>query len=326
MRAKPFLILCAVLFTACGAFAQMGMDIVLNRGTYMQYEPIFACVTLRNDTGRPLVFGNNPKLQGFLLFEVTDQKGQVMPKRKNAELGSTGLILMPGQIRRLVIPINRFYNVDTPGVYRVHAYISHALLPNEYKTKELKFYVDKGVTVWQRTVGVPELNAEKASEIARKRSYVIRTVIENATQKYFYLFVEDDDMVYAVIRVGKAVGREPFKADVDMLSRIHLLMPISPKVYQYLAFTIEGRAYASEYRKNSDTIPTLVRDPNSGIIRLMGGEEARAGIDYTDPNDGMKTGNELMFEDESDVLPVIPQAPEAPALPKGGMVDLGEKL
>ena len=46
-----------IVCTAATASAQMGMDLPLNRSMYMQYEPIYACVTLRNDTGRPLVFG-----------------------------------------------------------------------------------------------------------------------------------------------------------------------------------------------------------------------------------------------------------------------------
>lgn len=95
-----------IVCTAATASAQMGMDLTLNRSMYMQYEPIYACVTLRNDTGRPLVFGKNPKLQGFLLFEVTDQRGNVVPKRPGAELSVTGLILSPGQIKRMIVPIN----------------------------------------------------------------------------------------------------------------------------------------------------------------------------------------------------------------------------
>ena len=74
--ALTLLICCA----AVTASAQIGMDLSLNRTNYMQYEPIYACVTLRNDTARPLLFGKHPKLQGYILFEVTDQRGNIVPK------------------------------------------------------------------------------------------------------------------------------------------------------------------------------------------------------------------------------------------------------
>ena len=220
-----------IVCTAATASAQMGMDLTLNRSMYMQYEPIYACVTLRNDTGRPLVFGKNPKLQGFLLFEVTDQRGNVVPKRPGAELSVTGLILSPGQIKRMIVPINRYYQLDRIGVYRVHAYVSHSQLPYEYKTKDLKFNVEPGVTVWKRSVGLPNLQPEQpVSEVAKARTYSLRSIIEGSTKAY-YLVIDDDKMIYSVIRVGKAVGYEKFTAETDMLSRLHLLMPISPKVF-----------------------------------------------------------------------------------------------
>lgn len=59
-----------------------------------------------------------------------------------------------------------------------------------------------------------------------------------------------------------------------MLSRLHLLMPISPKVFHYLAFSPDGKKFADEYRKTSGTIPMLMRDPDTGIVTLLGGETA----------------------------------------------------
>ena len=61
----------AALCAAVTVSAQVAMDLTLNRSIYMQYEPIYACVTLRNDSGRPLIFGRKAELQGFLLFEIT---------------------------------------------------------------------------------------------------------------------------------------------------------------------------------------------------------------------------------------------------------------
>ena len=87
--------------TAFGASAQMGLDIDLNRTVYMQYEPVYACISLRNDSGRALVFGNDPRLQGFILFEIRDANGRLVPKRPGAEISVTGLVLGPGEVKRI---------------------------------------------------------------------------------------------------------------------------------------------------------------------------------------------------------------------------------
>jgi len=319
---KPIFTLLAAVCAAATVSAQVAMDLTFNRSIYMQYEPIYACVTLRNDSGRPLLFGKRSELQGYVLFEVTDQRGRVVPKRPGAELSVTGLVLEPGQIKRMIVPLNRYYQLDPVGVYRVHAYVSHSQLPAEYKSPELKFYVEPGVTVWKKAVGLPELNEKDPTGVAKERVYNIRSIVENSTKAY-YLVIEDDKLIYAVIRVGKAIGYEKFSAEVDMLSRIHLLMPIAPTVFHYLAFSPDGKKFADEYRKTVGTIPMLLRNPDTGLITLIGGETARAGVDFADPNAGLVHVDEMdgtgKMESDDKTKPGQPPASK-------GLVDLGKSL
>ncbi|WP_294507576.1 hypothetical protein [uncultured Victivallis sp.] len=315
------LLICGAVLTAS---AQIGMDLTLNRTNYIQFEPIYACVTLRNDTARPLLFGKNPKLQGYILFEVTDQRGNIVPKRPGMELSVRGLVLEPGQIKRMIVPINRYYQLDRTGVYRVHAYVSHSMLPSEYKTVDLKFNVEPGISVWKQTVGVPDLNPQgDPNAVSVERTYNIRSITEGATKAY-YLVIEDSKKIYSVIRIGKAVGYERFSVQVDMLSRIHLLMPLSPKVFQYLAFSVDGKPVANQYRKISSTIPMLFRNPDTGIVTLVGGETARAGVDFADPSAGLVKAADLLSEEDAAATGNSAPPPKAPAAP--GLVDLGKDL
>ena len=319
---KPTFTLLAAICAVTTVSAQVAMDLTLNRAIYMQYEPIYACVTMRNDSGRPLLFGNRSELQGYVLFEVTDQRGRVVPKRPGAELSVTGLVLEPGQIKRMIVPINRYYQLDPVGVYRVHAYVSHSQLPAEYKSPELKFNVEPGVTVWKKAVGLPELNEKNPTGVAKERVYNIRSIVENSTKAY-YLVIEDDKLIYAVIRVGKAIGYEKFSAEVDMLSRLHLLMPIAPTIFHYLAFSPDGKKFADEYRKTVGTIPMLMRSPDTGFVTLIGGETARAGADFTDPNAGLVPVDEMDGTGKTEPGDKK-KAPQPPA--NKGLVDLGKDL
>jgi len=300
--------------------AQIGLEIMLNRKVYMLYEPVYACITIRNDSGRPLLFGKDPRLQGFILFEIKDSNGRVIPQRKGADISVTGLMLGPGEVKRMIIPVDKYYNIDKLDEYAINVFVSHNQLPNEYQSRDTYFRVETGTKVWSRTVGVADVNGSVAGNApARERTYTIRALTESPS-RYYYLLVEDNEKTYGVMRVGKAIGREKFTAEVDMLSRIHLLIPISPKVFHYLSFSIDGETINNSFWKTTNTIPMLYRDPVTGIVSRLGGAEARKGIDFKDPNFGSISAAELLRENQN-APSGLPNAHKA-----GGLVELGKGI
>ena len=62
---KIMLIMFLAMFSA-SLFAQLALKLVPNQQKYMQYEPIYMLLRIRNDSGRPIVFGHNAKLQAKL--------------------------------------------------------------------------------------------------------------------------------------------------------------------------------------------------------------------------------------------------------------------
>ena len=105
---KRFFILSAVVLPML-LLAQLGIKMELNRKDFMLYEPIYACVTLRNDSGKALLFGSNPQLQGFILFDIRDNKNNRIPQKKNTDLSVEGLFLGPGEVKSITIPITKYY-------------------------------------------------------------------------------------------------------------------------------------------------------------------------------------------------------------------------
>ncbi len=309
---KPCLILLLSLVCAVSAYCQIGMRITMNRKVYMQYEPVYACITLRNDSGRALLFGHDPKLQGFIYFLIRDTKGRTIAKRPDKEISTAGILLKPGETRNLVIQVNDHYQLDEPGTYSINVCLAHNMLPRELRCKtERTFQIDTGIEIWSAKVGVPDLSENASSKApAKERKYSIRTLLDPPS-KHYYLFVEDDEMVYGVSRIGKEIGIEKFKAEVDMLGRIHLLMPISPRVFHYLTFSLDGVNTASTFWRTSDSIPTIYRDPKNGIVRRVGGTEAKPGLDFVIGSNGV-TASKLLNDN-------APKAAE-------GMIDLNKDV
>ena len=294
-------------------FAQVGVGVALNRRSYMLHEQIFACVTLRNDSGRPLIFGSRPELHGFVLFDIRDSRGCPVPRIKDKEISVTGLYLAPGEIKSMVIPLTEYYDLAKADKYKIHAYVGHNVLPGEFRCQDKLFSVSEGVEVWRKSVGKPDMAGDKAAAYD-ERTYSIRVASDGGYRSY-YLQVEDKDFIQAVTLIGHEVSYEKFQVEVDMLSRIHLLMPVSPRVYHYMSFNVNGVNLANSYWKTSGTIPVLYRDPKTGVVTRMGGVEARRGIDYRDPGEGRLTVDDM----------VSPRDPVKPAPPVDeGVLDLGE--
>lgn len=277
-------------------FGQLGMSLEINRNNFMQFEPVYAKITFRNDTGKALLFGKSPRLQGFLMLEISGVGQKFVSKRPNKEISIDGLVLKPGEIRSIIVPVNEFYNIDQVDNYKIHAYVSHAMLAREYKTPDRFFQVEHGASIWKKTVGIPDIYAQNIRQ-SDERTYEIRTMYEKR-RKYYYLVVSDNKNIYGVVRLGHQMGYERLQIEVDMLSRIHILVPVTPRVFHYLSFSIDGANVNNTFWKTSTTIPQLYRNPKTGVVTRVGGVEAVRGRDFVNPDGNKKPASQILMDED----------------------------
>jgi hypothetical protein len=264
--------------------AQVAMKLELNRKNYIQYETVFAKVIMRNDSGHVLAFGQHEKLRGSLHFEITEQSGRKIEKIAKGDPSIIGTILKPGQTKQFIIPVSKYYSLGDPGKYKIIAYIKHAQLRSEYCSNPEQFEVSKGIELWSRTVGVPDFIQSKSKNTIKTRSYTLRTLFDGS-DKVIFLVVEDKKMVYAVRKIGLEVSNTEPQCEIDLLSRLHLLLPVSSRIYSYFVFDINGKVEARDVYKRTTTLPMLVRNVESGTVLVAGGERARKKLDYNESDD-----------------------------------------
>ena len=297
MKNLLFFILTALfVLLASPLYGQIGMSIELNRTSYMQFEPIYAKITFRNDTGKALLFGKSPRLQGFLMLEISGSGQRLVNKRKDKEISIDGLVLGPGEIKSVIIPVNEYYDVDLADNYKIHAYVAHSMLKREFRTPDTFFQVEYGATIWKRTVGIPDLYGQHRTH-GEERTYEIRSMYDKQ-RRHYYLVVSDAKKIYGVVRIGHQMGYEKLQIEVDMLSRIHILVPLTPRVFHYLSFSIDGANVANTFWKTSTTIPQLYRNPRTGVVTRIGGVEALRGRDFIDPDKGKSAGSKILFDED----------------------------
>jgi hypothetical protein len=296
-------ILTFVLLISCLTFipevkAQLAVSMQLDRRSYILYEHVFAKVTFRNYSGRGLIFGKNKGLRGTLKFKIIAPDGRKLIPNKNFDASALleGLVLNPGATTKIVVPLSEMYNLFKAGQYTVRAVVGHPMLPTSYisdtKTSQNGFSIFNGIPVWHREVGVPDvLNANSKDKI-KKRIVKILNFYDN-NRKYYALMIEDPNVIYGVIRIAEDLEDELPQIQVDGLSRIHIFVQISAKVYSYFVYDLNCKLEEfSHYTLANGRAPVLIRDAEEGSVMVVGGKKAVMGKDFIKENP-----NPVFFEE-----------------------------
>ena len=266
---------------------------------YLQYESVFVRVAMRNLSAHPLAFGENIGLKGNLQFEIrrSDRNDPSFIRTpKDATLPDmTGVILPPGGEKSYMFNLSKHYDLRSTGRYSVKAVLRHPQMPTAYQSKEAHFNIVRGNVIWSRTVGLPLLDEarEEAGESEDGTTHHMIKTRESRILSYFTgtsniycLTLEDKDNLYMLRHIGYDLGPDlrP-KCEIDFLSRLNVLLPASTKVYAYYQYNTDGKLENRQILMKTDKPPRLVLDPDTGIVKVVGGREARKDVDYEEIRD-----------------------------------------
>ncbi len=301
-------LLISCIFVPMVAFSQVSMRIKIVQSNFLQYEDIFIRLAIRNISAHPLAFGEADTLKGKLRFEIfsadtADTK--LVPLRSGTTVPDlTGLIIPPGTNRTFLFNLSSHYDLRKIGKYSVRAVISHPQLSNAYQSNEEFFTILKGSQIWARTVGLPLLDngatissnektkvlSKEQEEILDKRKIETREYrilrYNTGTQVVYCLSIEDKNKVYFLRHIGFDLGPElrP-KCEVDFLSRLNILLAASPKVFAFYQYEPDGTLSKKEILIKTSAEPFLATDLESGVVRVIGGREAKKDVDYEEIQD-----------------------------------------
>ena len=289
------------LFPLC-VRAQVAIVVKPVQVNYLQYESVFVRVAMRNLSAHPLAFGENLGLKGNLQFEIrrSDRnEPSFIRSPKDAPLPDmTGVILPPGGEKTYTFNLSKHYDLRSTGRYSVKAVLRHPQLSTPYQSKEVHFNIVRGNLIWSRTVGLPLLDDEPGEEtvsedgvktekhrIIKTREYRILSYFTGKSHIYC-LTLEDKENLYMLRHIGYDLGPDlrP-KCEIDFLSRLSVLLPASTKVYAYYQYNTDGKLENRQILIKDDKPPRLVLDPDTGIVKVAGGREARKDVDYEEIRD-----------------------------------------
>lgn len=294
-------------FLSLPAAAQIGINLKTDRAKYFRYEPIQADVTLRNVTGNPLLFGEGDAQEGYLKITIEDAQGAQLIADDPKINPAAGLILGAGETKSVTIMLNELFDLQKEGSYTVRAVVGHARLANDFRSDPVTVTVTAGRLVWSRGFGIPTTDSTKPI-VSRKASLFL---FPDQKHDLYALFLEDDRVVYGVVRLGPRISGATPQCDVDALSNIHVLVMTKPRLVDYQVYDSNLRLKQRRFYMVDSSVPMLQRDPDVGRVMVVGGRLAQEGTDYTleDTKEGGATG-----APPGDA----PGAPAPPATPKAG--------
>jgi len=270
-------LLLGVLLSAVSVRAQLGVALSSARSRYLRYEPIELTVTLRNYSGNTLTFGKKGASRGYVFFLVESHAKRNVKQHKLDKNPADGLILNAGETKTLTVSLNDFFNMQNPGSYTVRTQAGHARLDNDYQSEDVTFEVRDGQTVLSRDIGLP--GEEGSTKIEALKVSLI--VFQDMDRGIYCLRVEDDEMVYATIRLGRQIASSKPEMDADGGSDIHLLLQVSARLYSYQVYSLARKRVKlrqERYYIPDNGVPRLTRSP--GYIKVVNGKAAVEGVDY----------------------------------------------
>ena len=272
---------------------QVTIELDFDKDFYIADEPLFANVRITNFSGRTLKFGRD---NHWLMFSVEARDGFLVDEEGTPNV--SGEFDIPNASRGTRrVNLAPYYRVKKPGRYQVLATVFSDQLKEVLKSPSMEVNIIRATTLWQKDFGVATAEGD-AYEV--RRYTLIRALNDNVLELYIRVANRDDSKVYTVFSVGNLVSFGSPEAQVDRLSRLHLLQQYGARSFRYLVVTADGELMTRHRYDYTNSRPKLAAGPDN-LIMVRGGIRVPAETDLPpslptfDPIDGQS------------ITPVVPE-------------------
>ena len=294
MKITTKLIFILILFiSAYSVSAQVKYGVSFDRERYLQYEKIKATLTIVNNSGARLNFGQDESTGKLKMLVIDPKNTMVKPRLKNFN-PMNGLVLAAGETKALTFNLNEHFRMSRIGRYKISASLSHPAIGGiAFEIPEQDISIEPGSLLHKNSFGVSDINDPNT---ITSRHYEILTFKEDQ-HNILCLKVYDKNWIHGLQRIGPYVQGVKLHHDVDTFTNIHTLVQVKPRVFIHMIFSNEGRLKQFVvYRATFDNVPQMNRNPKLGTLVINGGTKLVEGIDY------VKNGTMIELKDfEADI-------------------------
>ncbi len=249
------------------SWAQISVDLELDRSIYIAHEPITGKLTVVNRAGRDLIFGDSNG-RSWLDYSITDSRGNLVSPIQ-ASSGVKPVMIASGQTHQMKVVVNDIYPMSQIGTYRVTTTVSFPQINRVFQSKSLTVQIVEGTPLWNQIVGVPEGYPGAGTY----RIYELLTYFHGTRQKALYFRLKDNTTGRAIrtFSLGDYLNVRPPAKAIDRSNQLHILHMTAPQQYYYTLVDLDGEVITREkYFEAKSSRPELITLP-SGEVELRGG-------------------------------------------------------
>ncbi len=268
---------------AWSAWAQVDLDLLMDRQIFLPAEDIEIGVRMANFTGGPLTLGQDPH---WIQLMVEDLRGRVASKL--ADLPETGEFTLEQATRgTLRFNLTPLFSITTPGVYRVFGSVR---LPDgeEVASAPQKFEIVSGVKLSEpREVGYRHADGT----VERRKFVLLRAAFLRKVQLYAQVTDAEEAHALKVIPLGTTVSFDRPEWLVDRDTRFHVFHRADSEHYLYHILLPDGTLTLRQLWVGDSAGRPELRVNDEGEVRVFGAVRRPYSGDLPKPPEGASITN-----------------------------------
>jgi len=267
-------VLAALIFSR--AAAQVSVEVTMDQDQFLPGEALPVAVKIINRSGQSIHLGATPD---WLTFNVESSDSFVVTKLAEVPvLGEFDLESSQLGIKRA--DLQPYFIVNKPGRYKITATLRIKDWSVSIPSAPKFFDVINGADLWTQDFGLPPA-AGVTNSPPEVRKYTLVEANYLRTQLRLYVRVTDpaNAQVFKVAPLGTLVSFSHPEAQVDRLSRLHVLWQGGAQAFSYCIIYSDGTILRQEVYDYFTTRPRLDVNVNGDII-VAGGTKRLQSADY----------------------------------------------
>jgi len=258
---RAFIIACLVLVLLPHLVqAQFGVEVKLNKPTFLTYEGVEATVTIANRSGTDVVMGS-PTGDSWLSFSVKDPHNNPLAALKVRS--DENMIFKAGATISRTISISDIYSFSEYGNYTIAATVYHPPSQQYYTSNHVRATFTDARPFQEIPYGVPA-GLPNAGQIRLYSLAILRD--EDHTLLYVRLIEERTKLKLATFSLGTIILVSDPQLSLDKDNRLHVLFMVVPHIYAHVCVDTQGKVIKRTYYKEVETNrPKLVAEAGNTI-------------------------------------------------------------
>jgi hypothetical protein len=252
------IILLAASMVSALAQVPIEVEVTLNQDQFLLGEALQVTARVINRSGRTLPLGRD---NDWLTFSIDSGDGSVIKKGDVPVEGEFDLD--PSKAAVVRVDLEPYFVITRPVRYSITATFRYQSW--KVVSPPRTFEVIQGSTLWEQEIGVPPAPGA-TNALPEVRKYAIQQINSKGQMRLFLRLSDERNRPLRVLPIGRQVSFGRPEAQVDRLSRLHMLYQSGPSVFNYGVFDCQGDLLVRQTYESTYSHPHLRPDRDGNIV------------------------------------------------------------